>query len=635
MHRLLDQINSPSDLKKIDQKDLPRLAQEIRQEIIDVVSETGGHLASSLGAVELIIAVHYLLDAPRDKVLWDVGHQAYAHKILTGRKDAFKTLRQLGGISGFPNKNESEYDIFTVGHSSTSISSALGLAAARDIRGTNEKIVAVIGDAALASGMAFEAMNHAGHIKKDIIVILNDNELSISRSVGALSRYLNTILVNPLYNKIHTDLARLIKKIPKFGLSTYRAARRFEEGVKNLLVPGIFFEELGFRYFGPIDGHSIDELIHKLSHIVKLKGPVILHAITKKGKGYKFSEEYPTRFHGSYPFDKVSGKKTETGKKVTTYTSAFSEKILELAEERSDIVAVSAAMLMGTGLDEFADKFPERIFDVGISEGHAVTFAAALARGGLKPFVAIYSTFLQRAYDQVIHDVCLQDVGIVFCLDRAGLVGEDGATHNGIFDISYLRHIPNMIIASPKDVEELKAMMELAVTVNKPFSIRYPRGGQLFGLGEDMPFSKVELGKSEILKEGKHLVIFALGNMVSVSLEAAKLLSKTGIDAAVVNARFVKPLDRELIENLSLKFKKFVTIEEGVISGGFGSAMSEFIDRENIKGMELKAIGLPDEFIEHGKREELMRRYNLTPEGIAGVIASELFDKQLMENING
>ena len=633
MKMLLDQIKSPQDLKKIDQKDLPRLADEIRKEIIDVVSETGGHLASSLGAVELAIVVHYVLDTPRDKVLWDVGHQAYAHKILTGRRDAFKTLRQLGGMSGFPNKYESEYDIFTVGHSSTSLSSALGLAVARDLRGTDEKVVAIIGDAALANGMAFEAMNHLGHLKKDIIVILNDNELSISKSVGALSRYLNTILVNPLYNRIRSDLQALVKKIPKFGLSAYRAARRFEEAVKNLLVPGIFFEELGFRYFGPIDGHSIDEIIDKLKQVIKLKGPILLHTITKKGKGYKFSEEYPTDFHGSHSFNKISGRQSESDKKVSTYTSAFSEKILELAERRSDVVAVSAAMLKGTGLDKFADRFPERIFDVGIAEEHAVAFAAALARGGMKPFVAIYSTFLQRAYDQIIHDVCLQDLGVVFCLDRAGLAGEDGATHNGVFDISYLRHIPNMIVAAPKDVDELKAMMELAVTLDKPFGIRYPRGGQLFGLKEIMPSSRIELGKAEILKDGKHLAIFALGSMVYVSLEAAKLLSKAGIQAAVINARFVKPLDEELIENLSKKFKKFVTVEEGVINGGFGSAILEFIDKENIKDVELKAIGLPDEFIEHGKREELIRKYNLTPEGIANVIATELFDKQLYRNI--
>jgi 1-deoxy-D-xylulose-5-phosphate synthase len=627
---LLDKIKKPADLKKIKQQDLPKLAGEIREEIIDAVSETGGHLASSLGAVELAIAVHYVLNAPRDKILWDIGHQAYAHKILTGRRNAFKTIRQLGGISGFPNRRESEYDMFTVGHSSTSISSAIGLAAARDIRGTKEKIVTIIGDAALANGMAFEAMNHIGHLKKDVVIILNDNELSISKTVGALSQYLNTILVNPIYNRIHTDLARLVKRIPKFGLGAYRAARKFEEGVKNLLVPGIFFEELGIRYLGPIDGHNIDELINKLRNIVTFKGPILLHAITKKGKGYKFSEEHPTDFHGSSPFDKISGRKTKRGTKVTTYTTAFAEKMMELAERRTDVVAVSAAMLQGTGLDRFAGRFPNRIFDVGIAEEHAITFAAALAKGGLKPFVAIYSTFLQRAYDQIIHDVCLQNLGVVFCIDRAGLVGGDGATHNGLFDISYLRHIPNMILAAPKDMEESKAMMELALDIGRPFSIRYPRGGQLFGLDVRMPSSKVKLGKAEILREGRHLAILALGSMVSVALKAAELLDKSGMHATVVNARFVKPLDNVLIEDLTKKFKKFVTMEEGVISGGFGSAVLEFIDRENIKGIELKAIGLPDEFIEHGKREELAIKYNLTPEGIANVVARELFDKELI-----
>ncbi len=631
MGRLLDRIDSPADLRRLQQDELPRLAEEIRQEIIDVVSETGGHLSSSLGAVELAIAVHYVFNTPRDKVLWDVGHQAYAHKLLTGRRKVFKTLRQMGGISGFPNKDESEYDLFTVGHSSTSISSALGLAAARDLNKTNEKIVAIIGDASLANGMAFEAMNHAGSLKKDIIVILNDNELSISKSVGALSSYLSNIMVNPLYNRIHNDLEKLVKGIPRFGLRAYRAARRFEEGVKNLLVPGIFFEELGFRYIGPIDGHSVNDLIAKLRKLAKLKGPIILHTITKKGKGYKYSEEKPSDFHGSHPFDKVSGKASAAAPRTaSTFTKAFSEKIVELAARDRNIVAVSAAMLDGTGLQEFAERFPHRIFDVGIAEEHAVTFAAGLARGGLRPFVAIYSTFLQRACDQVLHDVCLQNLGVVFCLDRAGLVGEDGATHNGLFDISYLRYMPNMIITAPKDTNELKAMLEVAAQTGSPFSIRYPRGGGIFGGEEDMPFSEIAIGKSEILAEGKHVVILALGSMVAVSLRAAEFLSKIGISATVVNARFVKPLDGGLIEKLSSKCRKFVTVEEGVISGGFGSAVLEFIDGENIKSIELKAIGLPDEFIEHGRREELLRKYNLTPEGIAGVIAAEMFDRQLV-----
>ncbi len=632
MGRLLNNINTPKDLKKIKQKDLPKLAEEIRQEIVDVISKTGGHLASSLGAVELAIAIHYVLDAPQDKIVWDIGHQAYAHKLLTGRRNSFKTIRQLGGISGFPKKDESEYDLFTTGHSSTSLSSALGLAAARDMRGSGEKVVAVIGDAALGNGMAFEAMNHIGHLKNDIIVILNDNELSISRTVGALSSYLNTIMLNPIYNKVRDDLQQLVKKIPRFGLRAYRAARRFEEGFKNLLVPGVFFEKLGFRYFGPVDGHSIDELIHNLRRITKLKGPVLLHTLTKKGKGYKFSEEQPSDFHGRPPFDKISGRDTKE-RRPATFTSVFSGKMAELAGRRGDIVAVSAAMLDGTGLSAFAERYPERIFDVGIAEEHAVTFAAALARGGFKPFVAIYSTFLQRAYDQIIHDVCLQDLGVVFCIDRAGLVGEDGATHNGIFDIAFMRHIPNMTVAAPKDFEELKAMMELAADSNGPFSIRYPRGGQIVEPCEISPPRSVKIGKSEIVREGKHAVILALGSMVSVSLGAAELLSKSGISASVVNARFVKPLDGELIEDLARRYKKFVTVEEGVVSGGFGSAVLEFIDRENIKGIELKAIGLPDEFIEHGARDELIRRYNLTPDGIAGVIARELFDRQLSGGI--
>lgn len=631
MANLLNKINSPEDLRQLDIKDLPHLAEEIRELIIDVVSKNGGHLASSLGAVELAIAVHYVFDTPRDKVLWDVGHQAYPHKILTGRKDAFRAMRQLGGISGFPNRRESEYDIFTVGHSSTSIGSALGLAAARDIKGENEKVVAIIGDAALGGGMAFEALNHAGHINKDILIILNDNKLSITKSVGALSRYLNSILVNPIYNKIHDDLEQLVKRIPRFGFGAYRAARKFEEGVKNLLVPGLFFEKLGFRYFGPIDGHSIEDLVRSLKQIKNIMGPIILHTITKKGKGYKFSEECPAEFHGSSPFDKFSGERSDSASEEDTFTSAFSEKLLELAKKDKRVVAISASMLSGTGCDKLAEKYPERMFDVGIAEEHAVTFAGALAKSGLKPFVAIYSTFLQRAYDQIIHDVSLQDAGVVFCIDRAGLVGEDGETHNGIFDIAYLSHIPNMVVAAPKDTEELKDMMETALCSNKPFSIRYPRGGQVFGLGAGMPHSSLTIGKAEILREGKQLAIFALGSMTAVSLEAAMILDKAGIYAVVINARFVKPLDGELIEKLSGHFKKFVTVEEGVVRGGFGSAVLEFIDRENIKGIEFKAIGLPDEFISHGRREELLRKYNLTPEGIASVIASEMFNKQLKE----
>jgi len=623
MARLLDGIKSPYDLRKINRRDLPTLAEEIRREIIDVVAEKGGHLASSLGAVELTIALHYVLNTPQDKVLWDVGHQAYAHKLLTGRKNEFRTIRQLGGLSGFPNKNESPYDTFTVGHSSTAISSALGLAVARDLERRKERIVAVIGDAALANGMAFEAMNHIGHLKKDVIIIVNDNKRSISKTVGGMSSYLNSILVNPVYNKIHGDLERFIKKIPKFGTGAYRAARRFEEAAKNLLVPGIFFEELGFRYLGPIDGHSIDDLIGKLKQIVKLKGPILLHTVTTKGKGYKYSEKHPLDFHGSGPFDKDSGKRVKGERPPQTFTEAFSEKMTELGGKRRDLVAVSAAMIHGTGLDAFAKRYPERIFDVGIAEEHAVTFSAAIARGGLKPVTAIYSTFLQRAYDQLIHDVCLQDLAVVFCLDRAGLVGEDGATHNGVFDIAYMRSIPHMIVSAPKDTSELKDMLELAVSLDKPFSIRYPRGGDLFEVKGKLPRTPVETGKAEVLKEGRHLAILALGSMVSASLAASEILEKEGIKATVVNMRFVKPIDKDLIEELTGKHKKFVTVEEGIVNGGFGSAVLEFMDAERIKGVELKMIGLPDEFIEHGKREELLRKYNLTPEGIAGVIKGD------------
>ena len=635
MPQLLNQINSPKDLKKLPIEKLPELAEEIRQEIIKVICNTGGHLASSLGAVELTIALHYLLNAPTDRILWDVGHQAYAHKILTGRRARFGTIRQLGGLSGFPNKNESPYDIFTVGHSSTSISNALGLITARDLKNKNDKVAVVIGDAALGGGMAFEALNHAGHLKKNLLVILNDNELSISPTVGALSKYLNRILTNPLYNRIRKDSEALIKKVPKFGYKAYKAAKRFEEGLKNLLTAGIVFEEMGFRYFGPIDGHDINLLIEILKKVIELKEPVLLHVLTKKGRGYKYAEECPEKFHSASPFEVDTGiKKVMSDGEIQfvkgrTYTDVFGEYLVEVAKKSDKVVAITAAMPDGTGLSEFAKLFPDRFFDVGIAEQHAVGFAAGLARGGYKPIVAIYSTFLQRAYDQIIHDVALQDLPVVFCLDRAGLVGEDGPTHHGLFDLSYLRHIPKMVVMAPKDTEELRLMIDFAVQYNNgPIAIRYPRGAeekQKTTVPSDarmMP--KIELGKTEVLRKGKHAVIFALGSMVCLGQEAASVLDKEGINTTVINARFVKPLDEELLMDLSKRIKLFFTLEEGVVDGGFGSAVLEFFEMEKIWDVKVKRIGLPSAFIEHGSREQLFRRYNLTPEGIVAIIKENL-----------
>jgi 1-deoxy-D-xylulose-5-phosphate synthase len=618
--KLLSGIKSPDDLKKLSIEELPQLADEIRKDIIDAVSAQGGHLASSLGSVELTIALHYLLKTPKDAIIWDVGHQAYAHKIITGRKAKFRTLRQLGGLSGFPSRNESEHDIFTVGHSSTSISTALGLAAARDIKGAGGKIVTVIGDAALAGGMSFEALNHAGHMKKDIIVILNDNEVSISKTIGALSKYLNSIMTNPLYNRFRKQMQELVKKIPLVGKTAFAGARKFEEGIKNLLVPGMIFEELGFRYFGPIDGHDIGAIIGTLKNIMNLNEPTLLHITTKKGKGYRYAEKDPGAFHSTGPFDIKTGEKAKKPNDRSTFTAAFGRKVLDLARKDGRIVAITAAMPEGTGLSAFARQFPERFFDVGIAEAHATGFAAGLARGGYKPVVAVYSTFLQRGYDQLIHDVSRQILPVLFCLDRSGLVGEDGPTHHGVFDIAYLRHIPGMVVMAPAATKELESMIEFGLTLDKPCAIRYPKGASDIS----MPVKRIELGKSEVIRSGRDIAIFALGSMVGTALEAAERLRKDNVSAEVINARFAKPLDKGLLEEVFSRIKKVVTVEEGVVSGGFGSAVAEFIERAKIKNITLELVGLPDEFVEHGGRKELLNKYNLSVEGLVNLIKTEL-----------
>ncbi|MCX5679761.1 MAG: 1-deoxy-D-xylulose-5-phosphate synthase, partial [Candidatus Omnitrophica bacterium] len=509
MQKSLDKIDSPADLRRMQLAELPTLAGEMRDLITDTVSKNGGHLASSLGSIELAIAVHYVFNTPSDMVLWDVGHQAYGHKIITGRKRLFPTLRQLGGLSGFPNKDESpENDIFTTGHSSTSISTAMGLITARDLEGKHNKVIVVVGDAALAGGMSFEALNHVGHANKDIIIILNDNELSISHSVGALSRYLNRIIATPTYNKIRKDVEKVVKRIPRFGFRAYRAARKLEEGLKNLLIPGMLFEELGFRYFGPIDGHNITQLVKTFRNLKNLNEPILIHVVTKKGKGYRYAEEDPSSFHGTGPFDLATGKKRVSRTSGVTFTEAFGEEMVRLAASDQKIVAVTAAMLDGTGLNIFAHTFPDRFFDVGIAEEHAVAFSAGMARAGFKPVVAMYSTFMQRGYDQVIHDVCLQNLPVIFCLDRAGLVGEDGPTHHGAFDIAYLRHIPNLKLLAPATPGELKSMLEFALGAGGPVVIRYPKGSaSLKGVGA----TPIEEGKAEMLREGKDLAIISIG----------------------------------------------------------------------------------------------------------------------------
>ncbi|MFH1665133.1 MAG: 1-deoxy-D-xylulose-5-phosphate synthase [Candidatus Omnitrophota bacterium] len=622
---LLDNIASPADLKKLDMAQLKQLSGEIRERIVSVTSRKGGHLAASLGAVEIAVALHYCLNSPKDKILWDVGHQSYAHKLLTGRVKNFETLREMGGMSGFPRCDESEHDPFTCGHSATSISSALGLAVARDLCGEDSKIVAVIGDASLATGLAFEGLNHAGHMRTGLVVVLNDNEHFISKPVGAMSRYLTTVITNPLYNKVREEAEKIVKSIPKVGSAAYKAAKRFQEGLKNLLVPGIIFEELGFRYFGPVDGHNIEQLIAIFNNIKRMKEPVFVHVITKKGKGYRFAEENPTKFHGVNSFNITTGVTGEESGQDGCFTRYFSEKITEIGEKDKKVVTITAAMRDGTGLKNFSERFPERFFDVGIMEPHAVTFAAGLAKGGMKPVVPIYSTFLQRSYDQLIHDVALQRLPVVFCLDRAGLVGKDGPTHHGVFDICYTRSLPGFVVMAPKDGAELGVMLEKALEWGLPATIRYPRC-EADSVVSVSSCSPMEMGKAEFLRDGNDLALLAVGSMVNTALAAAEILSKKGMEAAVINARFIKPLDREMLERLARRVKRIFTIEEGVVTGGFGSAVTEFFQEEKLGKTGIKCLGLPDEFIEHGAREELLRKYHLTPDEIALTVQDEMRD---------
>ena len=612
---LLEKINSPEDLKKVPLEQLPQLASEIRQRIIEVVSKTGGHLASSLGAVELAIALHYCLDTPRDKIVWDVGHQAYAHKILTGRNKDFTTLRQYQGISGFPSHDESAYDTFTTGHSSTAVSLALGLACTREYLPQEKyfRVAAVIGDGSLSGGLCFEGLNNAGHLKKDILIVLNTNELSIAPNVGALSTYLNKLISLPIYNRFKNSLENFAKsRLPK-GSRLLKIANKFEEGLKGLFVPGIFFEELGFRYFGPLDGHNLNILIPRLKNILDIKGPTMLHVITKKCKGYTPAENEPVRFHSASPFEIDTGKSEAKESRPKTYTEIFSNKLIELAKKNNRIVAITAAMPEGTGLDKFWELYPKRFFDVGIAEEHAICFASGLAKEGLKPVVAIYSTFLQRAYDQIMECISLQNLGVTLCLDRAGIVGEDGVTHQGVFDIVFLRSIPNLVIMAPKDAKELEAMLEFAIALDRPTALRYPKSSAPLS---NYPGIPLELGRAEVLREGKDFVLFTLGSMVLPSLEAVRLLEKEGLFGTLVNARFVKPLDIRLLRAIGSGRKNIFTVEEGVIEGGFGSAVSEVMDRPVVR------IGLPPEFISHGSRDILLGKYGLTAQGIANKIKS-------------
>ncbi len=614
-HSILDTIDSPEDLRRLRIPELAELAEEIRERIISVVSRTGGHLAPSLGTVELTIALHYVFNTPVDKIIWDVGHQAYAHKLLTGRREAFESLRQYKGISGFLRRDESPYDIFGAGHSSTSISAGLGIASARDLKGESYHVVAVIGDGAMGAGIAFEGLNNAGASGRNLIVVLNDNQMSISPNVGALARYFTTIITSQPYKSLKADIWELTGLLPRGTGRIRTAIRGIDESIKSLIVPGAFFEKMGFRYIGPIDGHNLSYLIRILRSVKEISGPVLVHVQTVKGKGYHFAEADASRFHGLDAFDKSTGR-SKTNRAGPSCSEVFGKVLVEFARKRQDIVAITAGMTKGTGLSRFAEKFPHRFFDVGIAEEHAVTFAAGLAVAGYKPVVAIYSTFLQRAFDQIIHDIALQKLPVVFGVDRSGIVGEDGPTHHGNFDLSFLRQIPNMVIMAPAEESELREMLELALNYqNGPIALRYPRGTARRVDSSKKIKKPLRMGTGSVLCQGKDAVILAVGSMVWPALEAAQLIKEYSV--GVVNMRFVKPLDKKLLRRIYRKGSKIVTIEENALEGGFGSAVMEFYEQNGISDVRLKRLGIPDRFIEHGPREILLRKIGLDTEGIA------------------
>ena len=623
MYQWVSKVNSPEDLKRIPREKLPEVAQEYRRLLIETVAQTGGHLGASLGALELNIALHYVFDSPKDKICWDVGHQAYVHKMITGRRDRMLTLRQRGGLSGFPSPFESPHDPFIVAHAGTAISQALGLAVARDRQGGDENVIAVVGDGSLTAGLSFEALNNAGHLRPEMLVVLNDNEWSISKNVGAIAKYLNKVITNPIYNRIRSEVERRLERFPRL--------RRFStsglESMKHFLVPGILFEELGFRYFGPIDGHDITGLVDTLSNLKKVRDLCLLHIVTQKGKGVEWAEKDAERLHGVTPFDVKTGAKIKSPAEEERakiegipYTKAFVKALIELARQDEKIVAITAAMPSGTGLLDFQKEFPDRFFDVGIAEQHAVTFAGGLAKGGLKPVVAIYSTFLQRAQDQLIHDISLQRLGLVVAMDRAGLVGADGATHNGVFDISYLGHIPGSAIAAPRDENEMLQMLKIGMNYPGIFAFRFPRGN-IPKFYEQFPAKEFGIGEGEVLREGADCALIALGSMVETACRAAQILSQENIEARVVSMRFAQPLDEKLLLETAGKTRFFFTLEEHNLTGGFGSKVLEFLERRGTnEEVSLHRFALPDVFIEHGSREFLLDQSGLSP----GKVASEV-----------
>jgi 1-deoxy-D-xylulose-5-phosphate synthase len=613
----LEKIDSPADLKKLDRKELPELAEEIRQVIVEVVSKTGGHLASSLGAVELAIAIHYVFETPHDKLIWDVGHQAYAHKLLTGRRENFHTLRQHKGLAGFTRIDESPYDTLSTGHSSTSISASLGVAHAKYLKKEPAKVIAVIGDGSMTAGLAYEGLNQAGDKFKDreLIVILNDNDMSISHNVGALSSFLSRTLSGKRLQEARKEFGEFLKSLPKIGGDVYQWAKRTEESLKTFTTPGMLFEAFNFEYFGPINGHKLNHLIDILNNIKYLKEPVLLHVTTRKGKGYAPAEQNPVYFHGCGCFEVETGNCIDPKSTVPSYTEIFGQAMIQLAQKDDRIVAVTAAMPEGTGLAKFAQAFPERFFDVGIAEQHGVTFAAGMATEGLKPVVAIYSTFLQRAYDQVLHDVCLDRLPVIFAIDRGGIVGEDGSTHHGLFDLSYLRCLPNLVIMAPADENELQHMLATALAHDGPVAFRYPRGAAT-GVPLDEEFGVLPIGKGTLVEDGDDIVILAIGRSVVDALEASRRLKENGISAAVMNCRFVKPLDIELISSLVARIPRVITVEENALQGGFGSAVLEALNDAGIRGLHIKRIGVADTFVEHGPQQLLRSLYGIDADAI-------------------
>ena len=620
MSNLLDTISSPDDLNDLSYQELTDLSKEIREFLLETISETGGHLASNLGVVELTVALHYHLNSPIDKIVWDVGHQSYTHKILTGRKDQMSTIRQKGGLSGYLKNSESDHDIIEAGHTSTSISSALGLALARNKFNKTERVYSVIGDGALTAGMAFEALNNVGHLGADIKVILNDNNMSISPNVGAISNYLTKVRTDPVLTKLKDDIEFIIERIPKIGGGVAKSVDRVKKGLKYVFITGILFEEMGFTYLGPIDGHNIEELHHNFKKADDIDGPVLVHVNTTKGKGYNLAEEKPSKYHGVSPFD-ISNGESKSCKTYRTYSEVFGHTAVKIREKLGNkVVGITAAMASGTGLDIFAKEYPDEFYDVGIAEQHAVTLSAGMARGGLKPLVAIYSTFMQRAFDQVIEDVALQNLPVSLFLDRAGLVGDDGETHHGAFDLSYMRLIPNMVVMAPRDENELQHMIWTSVNHPGPTSVRYPRG-EGYGVCLDQELKEIPIGKAESMTDTGDILIIAVGSMVYPSLEAQEQLKKMGINAEVIDARFIKPLDEDLFREKFLNYSKVITVEENTLEGGFGTAVLEFIEAENIKDITVKRMGLPDKFVTHATMDELRAMHGLNADGIAKTTA--------------